>query len=93
MMAYVRQRRGERIPRVRTPPLGDQYTYLPDRPGRGEKVAVAEPAENRMRQVVPQPDQRGDQPVDEDQLASGVWLMKSTRPDRVRATSTGEFKW
>lgn len=56
----------------RAPPLGQERTYLCDRTGDGGAVDAEQQPQCRVRQVVPQMDQRGHQPVGEDQLVAGA---------------------
>lgn len=47
----------------RASPLGQQRSYFCDRAGDGGAVDTEEQPQHRVRQVVPQMDQRGHQPV------------------------------
>jgi hypothetical protein len=56
----------------RAPPLGQERTYLADRAGDGGAVDAEQQAQHRVRQVVPQMNQGGHQPVDKDNLVAGA---------------------
>lgn len=51
----------------RASPLGQQPSYLAARTGEGGAVDAEQQPQRRMRQIVPQVNQRGHEPVDEHQ--------------------------
>ncbi len=53
--------------RDRTSPLGRQPSHLTDRTGDGGAIDAEQQPQRRMRQIVPQMNQRGHEPVDEHQ--------------------------
>lgn len=53
--------------RDRTSPLGQQPSHLADRTGDGGAIDAEQQPQRRMRQIVPQMNQRGHEPVDEHQ--------------------------
>ncbi|MDQ0828180.1 hypothetical protein QF032_000024 [Streptomyces achromogenes] len=71
---YIRQRPKPQAGTVgnRAPPLRQERAHLCDRPGDGGTVDTEQQPQHRVRQVVPQMDQRGHQPVDEHQLMAGA---------------------
>lgn len=58
--------------RDRASPLGQQPSYLADRTGDGGAVNAEQQPQRRMRQIVPQVNQRGHEPADEHQPMPGT---------------------